>query len=158
LTNFQLAYLVSLIEHSDTKFNFKVPLSPFPSPLIHTTNKTPQTAPLPPGRSVIACERMVGRLKTTLSAELAALKAGVPLPVATGSETPRKGAGTGTPRKRKVGGVKGEEGDELGEGSPKKKGRKKKGSVGAEVVGVKKEEEDEVKEEEGDEEGEAEEI
>ncbi|KAF3050929.1 hypothetical protein E8E11_008198 [Didymella keratinophila] len=129
----RLAYLVSLIEHSDTKFNFK-------------------TAPLPAGRSVIACERMVGRLKNTLAAELEALKAGTPMPTANSGDTPKttpkKAA---TPRKRK--GKEGGETNGDADGSPTKKGcgRPKKAAAAPAAEDVEEVVKSEVKEEESEE-------
>ncbi|KAL1609717.1 hypothetical protein SLS59_001226 [Nothophoma quercina] len=130
----RLAYLVSLIEHSDTKFNFK-------------------TAPLPVGRTAIACERMVGRLKNTLKAELEALKAGQPMPADgdTPKATPKK---TPTPRKRK-GKEDGAEANGDAEGSPKKRGRPKKA---AEPKPAAAENDEEAVKTEVKEEGEAEEV
>jgi hypothetical protein len=65
---------------------------------------------------VIACQRMIERLKGTLKNELEALKNGTPLE----DGTPKK---TATPRKRK-----GKDADANGdaEASPTKKGRRKK--------------------------------
>ncbi|KAF2819725.1 hypothetical protein CC86DRAFT_471815 [Ophiobolus disseminans] len=92
----RLTYLFALIDNSESKFNY---------------NMTPR----PAGRSVIACQRMVERLKGTLKNELEALEAGVPLDDAA-PKTPK----TTTPRKRKVK----DDADE--QATPSKRGRKKK--------------------------------
>ncbi|KAF2030828.1 hypothetical protein EK21DRAFT_35158, partial [Setomelanomma holmii] len=96
-----LTYLFALIENSDVKFNYN-------------------STPCPTGRSVIACQRMVDRLKGTLKNELEALKAGSPIE----EGTPKKAVST--PRKRKG---KDTGGDGDGKASPTKKGRKKKNEV-----------------------------
>ncbi|KAF1931778.1 uncharacterized protein M421DRAFT_2410 [Didymella exigua CBS 183.55] len=86
-------------ERANTKFNFK-------------------TAPLPPGRTLIACERMLGRLKTALKSELDALSGGARMPGDSSiGKAARKSA---VPRKRK-----GRDENE-GEGGPVKKGRRAK--------------------------------
>ncbi|KAH7081544.1 hypothetical protein BKA63DRAFT_550206 [Paraphoma chrysanthemicola] len=97
----RLTYLFALIENSNVKFEY---------------NSTPR----PTGRSVIACQRMIERLKGTLKNELEALKAGHPIE----DSTPKKP--TSAPRKRK-----GKEADANGDegASPSKKGRKKKGAA-----------------------------
>ncbi|KAF2853943.1 hypothetical protein T440DRAFT_546356 [Plenodomus tracheiphilus IPT5] len=103
----RLTYLYALLETSNTKLDF------------HST-------PRPAGRSLIACQRMMERLKLTLKDELEALKAGVPLPEnnsnngGAGKKTPST-----TPRKRKT---KGDAGAD-GEATPTKRGRKKKDVV-----------------------------
>ncbi|KAJ4346338.1 uncharacterized protein N0V89_010267 [Didymosphaeria variabile] len=106
----RLVYLLGVLESAGTKLDYK-------------------NAPRPNGRSEIACERMIGRIKTAYKAELEALKAGQPF----GSEsTPRKkpgrkakGDNEGTPStpKRKAKGAA-EEGEDEDGGSPTKKGKK----------------------------------
>ena len=98
---------------------------------------------------------MVGRLKTTLKAELEALKSGQPMPAPTdtaSTATPKK---TATPRKRKGKGDEAEKmgAEDAGDGSPKKRGRKpKKADVKAE------EDDEEMAKMEVKDEGEAEEV
>ncbi|KAF3045248.1 hypothetical protein E8E12_011047 [Didymella heteroderae] len=148
----RLTYLLSLIEHSDTKFNFKASID---LPSVHNykdTTDTAQTAPLPAGRTVIACERMVGRLKNTLKDDLEALKNGTPLPTSNAGETPKATPRkTATPRKRKPK----EDGETNGdaEGSPTKKGRGRAKTDAAAVPAAEDEEElkSEVKKEETEE-------
>ncbi|KAG9186092.1 hypothetical protein G6011_02648 [Alternaria panax] len=74
----KLTYLFALIENSSVKFDY------------HNT-------PRPTGRSIIACQRMMERLKGTLKNELEALMSSEPINDAAG--TPKK---TPTPRKRKA--------------------------------------------------------
>jgi hypothetical protein len=113
-----------------------LPILSYPSNSILTSLPL-QNTPRPAGRSVIACQRMMERLKGTLKTELDALMSGDPI----GEGTPKK-TGATTPRKRKA------KGDEVG--TPAKRGRKKKeeevveDAEEEEVVGVKSE----VKEEE----------
>ncbi|KAJ4303221.1 hypothetical protein N0V90_002114 [Kalmusia sp. IMI 367209] len=103
----RLVYLIGLLEANGVKLDFK-------------------NAPRPNGRSEIACERMIGRLKTAYKSELEALKAGQPFsndasttPKATPKRAPKGkgGDGDGVPKtpKRKDKVV-----DES-EGSPKKR-------------------------------------
>ncbi|KAF2656062.1 hypothetical protein K491DRAFT_570081, partial [Lophiostoma macrostomum CBS 122681] len=92
----RLVYLVALVEQSAPKLDY---------------NNTPR----PNGRSKIACERMVQRLKDTLKEDLVALKAGQP--TATEDSGTVKTPKTPKTPKRKTKAV----GDE--EGSPKKRGR-----------------------------------
>ncbi|UPX09496.1 uncharacterized protein EKO05_0000185 [Ascochyta rabiei] len=78
----RLAYLLSLLEHSGAKPNIK-------------------TAPLPSGRSVIACERMLSRLKAALKGELDALRDGAAMRGctngdATNATTARDSEGSGS--------------------------------------------------------------
>ncbi|KAI4659404.1 uncharacterized protein J4E78_005832 [Alternaria triticimaculans] len=105
----RLVYLFALIEKSNVTFDY---------------NNTPR----PAGRSIIACQRMMGRLKDTLKNELEALMSGNPIE----EDTPKK---TPTPRKRKA---KGDAADGEGETTPAKRGRKKK--VSEDVVGDEEEE------------------
>ncbi|KAF2244693.1 hypothetical protein BU26DRAFT_84453 [Trematosphaeria pertusa] len=111
----RLTYLFALIDNTGVKLDYN-------------------TTPRPNGRSVIACQRMVDRLKGTLKDELEALKAGDPI----GNVTPKKARANGngdgdgekkTPTKRKTKG----EANVDGEGSPKKRGRKKKADAEVEV-------------------------
>lgn len=83
-----------------------------------------QNAPRPQGRSLIACQRMVDRLKTAYKDDIDALKAGNYFPDA-GDGAPKTPKTPKTPRtvKRKVKDVDGETGAEE---TPKKRGRKKK--------------------------------
>ncbi|KAI4607592.1 hypothetical protein J4E83_009489 [Alternaria metachromatica] len=106
----RLVYLFALIEKSNVTFDY---------------NNTPR----PAGRSVIACQRMMGRLKDTLKNELEALMSGNPIE----EDTPKK---TPTPRKRKAKGEAAADGE--GEVTPAKRGRKKK--VSEDVVGDEEEE------------------
>ncbi|KAI4914804.1 hypothetical protein J4E90_004838 [Alternaria incomplexa] len=106
----RLVYLFALIEKSNITFDY---------------NNTPR----PAGRSVIACQRMMGRLKDTLKNELEALMSGNPIE----EDTPKK---TSTPRKRKAKGEAAADGE--GEVTPAKRGRKKK--VSEDVVGDEEEE------------------
>ncbi|KAF2123401.1 hypothetical protein P153DRAFT_352286 [Dothidotthia symphoricarpi CBS 119687] len=113
----RLTYLFALIDNASMKFDYA-------------------NTPRPQGRSVIACQRMVERLKGTLKTELEALQTGQQI-----EGTPKKGVvgtGTGTPRKRKAN-------SSAAEGaSPAKRGRKKK----SEEV-VREEDEEDEEEEEG---------
>ncbi|KAF2735416.1 hypothetical protein EJ04DRAFT_435056 [Polyplosphaeria fusca] len=94
----RLAYLIILLDNSGVKIDFKA-------------------SPLPHGRTIIACERMVGRLKTQYKDEIEAIKAGQPIND-TAPKTPKKPKTT----KRKA---QPEEGDE--DATPKtKRGRKAK--------------------------------
>jgi hypothetical protein len=77
-----------------------------------------QNTPRPVGRTPIACERMIQRLKNTLKDDLESLRAGNALPG--GSDgTPKTPKTPKTPTKRKPKAS----GDE--EGSPKKRGKGK---------------------------------
>lgn len=72
----QLVYLVALVEQSAPKLDFKVSIS-HPGFRRDVANAdTEQETPRPNGRTQIACERMVQRLKDTLKDDLVALKAG----------------------------------------------------------------------------------
>ncbi|KAF2743931.1 hypothetical protein M011DRAFT_489451 [Sporormia fimetaria CBS 119925] len=94
----RLTYLVALMEQSSPRLDF---------------NGTPR----PEGRSLIACQRMVQRLKDTVKDDLAALKAGQPLPGdADGDDAPKTPAKT--PKRKAVA--------KDTDGSPKKRGRKPK--------------------------------
>ncbi|KAF9696809.1 hypothetical protein EKO04_005591 [Ascochyta lentis] len=115
----RLAYLLSLLEHSDGKLNLK-------------------TSPLPAGRSAIACERMLGRLKASLREELNALKSGLPMPATNGNAGAKGGAkgsatkaakatNNSTARKRKVNDITT---TAEGEGGDAMKGAKKRGREG----------------------------
>jgi hypothetical protein len=115
LTRQKLTYLFVLIENSNVKFEYNV--SAFSSRISTPSLTLNQTTPRPAGRSVIACQRMIDRLKGTLKNELEALKAGNPIE----EGTPKKAAST--PRKRKG---KDAENNGDAEASPTKKGRKKK--------------------------------
>ncbi|KAF1916186.1 hypothetical protein BDU57DRAFT_496516 [Ampelomyces quisqualis] len=79
----RLTYLFALIDNSNIKFDY---------------NSTPR----PAGRSIIACQRMMDRLKSTVKPDLAALTNTAPIQAL----TPRKPAAPGTPkstgRKRKA--------------------------------------------------------
>ncbi|CAE6997033.1 hypothetical protein CFE70_000413 [Pyrenophora teres f. teres 0-1] len=75
----RLTYLFALIENANVKFDYN-------------------TTPRPAGRSIIACQRMMERLKQTLKTELEALYEGKPIE----ERTPKKAAPASTPRKRKV--------------------------------------------------------
>ncbi|KAF2711501.1 hypothetical protein K504DRAFT_532084 [Pleomassaria siparia CBS 279.74] len=86
-------------------------------------------APRPLGRTAIACERMIGRLKASYKDDLEALKAGKPMVHGDGeatSKTPRTPKTPKTPRtpKRKANDPEG--GDDTAGASPKKRGRSKK--------------------------------
>lgn len=111
-----------------------------------------KNSPLPSGRTPLACERMVGRLRDSYKDDIAALRAGMPLPVAddgtaagNSKKSPVKrkpkaeGAGAdGSPKKRKS---KGEAAD--ADGTPKKRGRKpKKAEPQPEIQGDDEEEEE----------------
>ncbi|CAN9215422.1 unnamed protein product [Alternaria alternata] len=107
-TNKQLTYLFALIEHSNVKFDY---------------NNTPR----PAGRSIIACQRMIDRLKkATLKDELEALTSGDP---GTNDSTGTPMKKTPTPRKRKAEGDAAAAAAAEGEANvktPTKRGRKKK--------------------------------
>jgi hypothetical protein len=133
-----LVYLFALMEQTGAKLDYKVCTSFF---LYHSSlaKRTFQNTPRPNGRSEIACQRMVDRLKTTIKDELEALRAGDPIGDVTPKKTPKS-----TP-KRKAPAKKDGEAD--GEGSPKKRGRKKNTStdVNADAEGKTKEAAGEVK-------------
>ncbi|KAF2656061.1 hypothetical protein K491DRAFT_778326 [Lophiostoma macrostomum CBS 122681] len=98
----KLVYLYALMEASSTgSFNYNA-------------------CPKPAGRTLVACQLMVGRLKNALKDDLEALKAGDPIAaedgVPKGVRTPKTPKTPKTPSKRKT---KGAEED----GSPKKRGR-----------------------------------
>jgi hypothetical protein len=85
----KLTYLVAAMEASGFKPDFKVrsPTSPssFSSPSLlpyNPTNDT-QNTPLPPGRTIKACQHMISGLKKLLESDLAAME-------------PPAGAGAGT--------------------------------------------------------------
>ncbi|RYO37520.1 hypothetical protein AA0111_g2106 [Alternaria arborescens] len=103
----RLTYLFSLIENSNVKFDY---------------NNTPR----PAGRSIIACQRMIDRLKkATLKDELEALTSGDP---GTNDSTGTPKKKTPTPRKRKVKGDAAASAVAEGEAdvkTPTKRGRKK---------------------------------
>ncbi|KAF2134650.1 hypothetical protein P153DRAFT_427311 [Dothidotthia symphoricarpi CBS 119687] len=116
-------------------------------------------APIPAGRSVVSCKKLLWRLKEKHKDDIEKIKAGLPLvgdaaaaapTTEEGEVTKKKGA---TPRKKqsatqkkRKSGAEGQDGDEDGEGSPKKKAvRKKKG----EKEEVKVEEEVKTEEDEG---------
>ncbi|RYO48877.1 hypothetical protein AA0113_g9915 [Alternaria arborescens] len=102
----RLTYLFSLIENSNVKFDY---------------NNTPR----PAGRSIIACQRMIDRLKkATLKDELEALTSGDP---GTNDSTGTPKKKTTTPRKRKAKGdaAAAVEGEATVK-TPTKRGRKKK--------------------------------
>ncbi|RYN37107.1 hypothetical protein AA0115_g1339 [Alternaria tenuissima] len=107
-TNKQLTYLFALIENSNVKFDY---------------NNTPR----PAGRSIIACQRMIDRLKkATLKDELEALTSSGDPGTNDSTGTPKKK--TPTPRKRKA---KGDAAAAAAKGeanvkTPTKRGRKKK--------------------------------
>lgn len=126
------------MEQTGAKLDYKVSPS---SSLYHPSlaKQISQNTPRPSGRSEIACQRMVERLKTTIKDELEALKAGNPIGDVTPKKTPKS-----TP-KRKAPAKKDGEAD--GEGSPKKRSRKKKTDADAEVKT--KEADSEAKAEEG---------
>ncbi|KAH8727966.1 hypothetical protein GQ44DRAFT_725006 [Phaeosphaeriaceae sp. PMI808] len=101
----RLTFLFALVDSSGVKFNFAA-------------------TPRPVGRSVIACQRMVERLKATLKDELEALMAGQPIE---GGGTSKKTGAPRTPKsatKRKNKGQEDANGEE--KASPTKRGRKKK--------------------------------
>ncbi|KAF2446019.1 hypothetical protein P171DRAFT_431386 [Karstenula rhodostoma CBS 690.94] len=98
----RLVYMIGLLENTGTKLDFK-------------------NAPRPNGRSEIACERMVGRLKTAYKTELEALKAGQHFD---GEATPKK-------RGAKAKGAGDGDGDGDGEGTPKTATPKRKGKAAA---------------------------
>jgi hypothetical protein len=107
----------------------------FPALLPFLKNAHPQqNTPRPAGRSIIACQRMMDRLKGTLKNELEALKSGQPIDESTPKKSPAK-----TPRKRKPKG-------DADDATPAKRGRKKKSEAEVpedaddeEVLGVKAE-------------------
>ncbi|OAG16632.1 hypothetical protein CC77DRAFT_1065080 [Alternaria alternata] len=104
----RLTYLFTLIENSNVKFDY---------------NNTPR----PAGRSIIACQRMIDRLKkAALKDEVEALTSGDP-GTNDSTGTPKK---TPTPRKRKAkGGAAAAAAAAEGEAdvkTPTKRGRKKK--------------------------------
>ncbi|KAL1597326.1 hypothetical protein SLS60_008910 [Paraconiothyrium brasiliense] len=105
----RLVYLIGAIESTGTNINYK-------------------NAPRPNNRTQIACERMVGRIKTAYKAELDALKAGHsfdseatpkkkgPKPKADGeSSTPK------TPKRKAQGVARDGDGEDVG--SPTKKSK-----------------------------------
>ncbi|EDU41280.1 hypothetical protein PtrSN002B_010577 [Pyrenophora tritici-repentis] len=96
----RLTYLFALIEKSNVKFDY---------------NATPR----PEGRTVVACQRMMERLKSTLKNELEALYEGRPIE----ERTPKKAIPTSTPRKRKA---KAADADAESPTTPSKRGRKNK--------------------------------
>ncbi|CAN9467858.1 hypothetical protein J4E82_010734 [Alternaria postmessia] len=104
----RLTYLFALIENSNVKFDY---------------NNTPR----PAGRSIIACQRMIDRLKkATLKDELEALTSSGDPGTNDSTGTPKKK--TPTPRKRKA---KGDAAAAAAKGeanvkTPTKRGRKKK--------------------------------
>ncbi|RYN19781.1 hypothetical protein AA0112_g10984 [Alternaria arborescens] len=104
----RLTYLFSLIENSNVKFDY---------------NNTPR----PAGRSIIACQRMIDRLKkATLKDELEALTSGDP---GTNDSTGTPKKKTRTPRKRKAKGDAAASAAAEGEAdvkTPTKRGRQKK--------------------------------
>ncbi|KAL6710571.1 hypothetical protein ACN47E_008619 [Coniothyrium glycines] len=110
----RLTYLFALIDVSAVKFNY-------------------QSAPRPAGRSLIACQRMVERLRGTLKDELEALKGGVAVTEDAGKGVEKKG---GVARKRKG---TSDEGGQV----PRKRGRKGKGGVEGKVQNDGNENEDE---------------
>ncbi|KAF7672964.1 hypothetical protein GT037_008915 [Alternaria burnsii] len=105
----RLTYLFALIENSNVKFDY---------------NNTPR----PAGRSIIACQRMIDRLKkAALKDEVEALTSGDP-GTNDSTGTPKK---TPTPRKRKAKGDAAAAAAAAAEGeadvkTPTKRGRKKK--------------------------------
>ncbi|KAI4914622.1 hypothetical protein J4E90_004653 [Alternaria incomplexa] len=117
-------------------------------------------APIPAGRSIISCKKLLVRLKEKHKDDIAKIKNGQafgPLPTTTDA-TPEKPKAKATPKKRKSkvdldanADVNGGDGGEA-EGSPKKKaaprGRKKKVEVKEEVKEEEGLEEEEVLEEE----------
>lgn len=98
-----------------------------------------QGTPRPNGRTTIACQRMIDRLKTTLKDDLEALKDGKPV----GEVTPK---GPKTPKRKKADANDASKGD--AEGSPKKRGRKKADAETAVKNDAKGRVKDEVKDEE----------
>ncbi|KAF2106297.1 hypothetical protein BDV96DRAFT_508118 [Lophiotrema nucula] len=73
----RIAYLFCLLENTGGKLDYNA-------------------TPLPNGRSLIACQRMVDRLKDQYKAEIAAIKNGDPMP---GAAPATEGEGEGTPAK-----------------------------------------------------------
>jgi hypothetical protein len=128
--------------------------TPHPIPVPMLTN-TPKNAPIPAGRSIVSCKKLLVRLKEKHKDDIAKIKNGESF-ASTSTIGAGAGAGAGgdlletpksTPRKRKskdsadvgVGGGGAADGEEGVEGSPKKKGkaasrpRKKKDVVKEEV-------------------------
>ncbi|CAI6335302.1 unnamed protein product [Periconia digitata] len=100
----RLVYLYALVEQTGIKPDYK-------------------NTPRPNNRTELACERMIGRLKNTLKDELDALKAGT-----------YGGDEVVTPRKRKTPAKDKSKDDQVNgdaDGSPKKRGRKKKVDIEA---------------------------
>ncbi|KAF2005888.1 hypothetical protein P154DRAFT_389657, partial [Amniculicola lignicola CBS 123094] len=106
----QFTYLVALIEQSSVKLDF-------------------ENTPRPAGRTLIACQRMVDRLKVTLKAELEALKTGQPISTDGEPKTPK------TPKRKSKAANDGEK-----NASPKKRGRPAKGKTATKDNEVKGEE------------------
>jgi hypothetical protein len=105
-----------LIENSGVKFDFNVSYAVLQSSRLILISL--EATPRPNGRTVVACQRMMDRLKSTLKTELEAFHAGNPIVEGTPKKTP-------TPRKRKS---KDAEASGDAEASPTKRGRKKKGA------------------------------
>ncbi|KAJ4375286.1 hypothetical protein N0V83_002372 [Neocucurbitaria cava] len=123
-------------------------------------------APIPVGRSVVSCKKLLFRLKEKYKVDIENMKNGLPMSTATGTATTTTAGADGednatptkprsTPRKRKAKVAKGEnEGNGEAEGSPKKKaagGRKKKADA-AVKEDVKEDVKEEVKEEQDEDE------
>lgn len=136
LTHHQLTYLFALIENSNIKFDYNAS-PPLPHPQTCPLTQPPQNTLRPAGRSVIACQRMMERMKLTLKDELEALKSGAPIQ----DSTPKKAVST--PRKRAA--------KENGDGTPTKRGRKKKAEVQVEAEADDEEQVDVKPEPEGEE-------
>ncbi|KAF2789338.1 hypothetical protein K505DRAFT_378288 [Melanomma pulvis-pyrius CBS 109.77] len=99
----RLVYLVALMETSSPKLDF---------------NNTPR----PAGRSLIACQRMVTRLKTTVKADLEALRAGQPVAAAANGDAAQGKKNSKKPRTPKRKNKANSE--DVQDTSPKKRGRK----------------------------------
>ena len=91
-----------------------------------------QAAPIPAGRSVVSCQKLLVRLKEKHKEDIEKIKAGQPVASSGDGEAATPGQRQKTPRKRKP--KSDTVGEAEGEGSPKKKptGRRKKtGGVAA---------------------------
>jgi hypothetical protein len=123
----QIAYLIVLCEN-EGRVDAKIAVSHRISTAI-TSHWHTQTAPIPTGRSIVSCKKLLVRLKEKYKEDITKIKAGQALaaaPTSAGGEVaPEKPK---TPRKRKA---KVDAEDEDAKGTPKNKtgGRKEKGEA-----------------------------